>query len=348
MGIRTLARELNLSIGTVSRALNDRPDVNESTRARVKEAARRSGYVPDQSGRSLRKGRTGIVAAIVPTSGIGGQADSGFFRILEGCRRGLLERELDLIVLFRGAEEDPLEHLRRIVSRRLADAVIVNQTKPDDPRLDYLRAAGVEHVVLGRSGAHDLGNWVDFDHAGAAAEAARLFLRAGHRELALVLSALEMNYELLLADAFRAEVARYGLGPDAVRVIRAGTNGRLTEEGRALFTSGRRPSAILAGHESIAAALYADLGGLGLRPGLDVGLISASPTEENKSLAHSLTHFETDLEAGGAALADRIVALLPEPGTMRKPLPPSLIPMLLQVRTSHLGELDARRFAHSA
>ena len=67
MGIRQLASELQLSIGTVSRALNDRPDVNPETRARVKAAAARAGYVPNQSGRSLRSGRTGIVAAVIPS-----------------------------------------------------------------------------------------------------------------------------------------------------------------------------------------------------------------------------------------------------------------------------------------
>ena len=76
MGIRQLAQELQLSIGTVSRALNDRPDVNAETRARVKAAAARLGYVPDQSGRSLRSGRTGIYAAVIPTRGFAPSSDS--------------------------------------------------------------------------------------------------------------------------------------------------------------------------------------------------------------------------------------------------------------------------------
>ena len=347
MGIRTLARELNLSIGTVSRALNDRPDVNETTRARVKEAARQCGYVPDQSGRSLRKGRTGIVAAILPADGVGGQADSGLFRVLEGCRKQLLRAELDLIVLFRGAEEDPLENLRRIVSRRLADAVIINRTSENDSRLDYLRAAGVEHVSLGRAGRHDLGNWVDFDHEAAGAEAARLFLRAGHRDFALVLSAANMNCELLLASAFRAEAARYGLGPDSVRILRADADGRLSDEGWALFASARRPTAVLAGHESIAATLYTELGALGIHPGTDIGLISASPAIDNAALGLTLTHFEADLDAAGLALADRITALLPEEEA-RKPSPPALIPLTLCARSSHIGGIDSRRLANSA
>ena len=122
MGIRQLASELQLSIGTVSRALNDRPDVNPETRARVKAAAARAGYVPNQSGRSLRSGRTGIVAAVIPTRGSRRAPTSGLFTVLEGARRTLRRHALDLIVLFRGPDEDPLENLQRIVQRRIADA----------------------------------------------------------------------------------------------------------------------------------------------------------------------------------------------------------------------------------
>ena len=55
-GIRDLARHLDISIGTVSRALNDKADVNPETRERVREAAAKLGYSPNQSGRSLRRG----------------------------------------------------------------------------------------------------------------------------------------------------------------------------------------------------------------------------------------------------------------------------------------------------
>ena len=65
-GIRDLARHLDISIGTVSRALNDKGDVNPLTRVRVREAAAKLGYSPNQSGRSLRRGRTDLVGVIVP------------------------------------------------------------------------------------------------------------------------------------------------------------------------------------------------------------------------------------------------------------------------------------------
>ncbi|MFO1106163.1 MAG: LacI family DNA-binding transcriptional regulator [Amaricoccus sp.] len=333
MGIRLLARELNLSIGTVSRALNDRPDVNEETRARVKEAALRAGYVPDQSGRSLRKGRTGIVAAIIPTAGL--QSDGGLLRLLEGCRRGLRRQELDLIVLFRGPDEDPLDHLHRMVSRRIADAILLNQTRAHDPRIAYLRAARIEHVALGRSAGSGSTDWVDFDFESVAVAAARLFALDGHRRLALAVSEFGMNFETILAEAFAAEAARAGLGRDAVQVLPT-SGGRLDAASRAIFASGRtRPTAVLAAHEGIAAALYGDLSELDLRIGRDVALISTSPIIDNRALSPTLTHFSADLDAAGMALAERLLALLPERGIERRPVPPALVPMQLATHSSH-------------
>lgn len=66
-GIRQLAEHLDISIGTVSRALNGKPDVNEETRKRVLEAARSLGYVANQSGRALRKGSTGVIGFMMQT-----------------------------------------------------------------------------------------------------------------------------------------------------------------------------------------------------------------------------------------------------------------------------------------
>ena len=107
--------------------------------------------MPNQSGRSLRSGRTGIVAAVIPTRTFASTTDSGLFDVLEGARRTLRRHSLDLIVLFRGPDEDPLENLQRIVQRRIADAVIISQTTANDPRLTYLKAAGVDYVAFGRS-----------------------------------------------------------------------------------------------------------------------------------------------------------------------------------------------------
>ncbi len=331
MGIRQLASELQLSIGTVSRALNDRPDVNPDTRARVKAAAERAGYVPDQSGRSLRSGRTGIVAAVIPTRGFAPSTDSGLFTVLEGARRTLRRHELDLIVLFRGPDEDPLENLQRIVQRRIADAVIISQTTAHDPRLTWLKACGVGYVAFGRSAGLEDFPFVDFDFETMAVDAARLFVRDGHTRLALALNDEQANYENIACEAFRAEAARLGLGPGAVRTLPL-KDGRLTAAGHAAFATADAPTAVLATHECIAAALYAELAEFGLQVGSDVSVVCTFPAVDTRALVPALSYFDADLDAVGIALADQIVALLPT-GGMRPPS--TLVPLRFTPRASH-------------
>jgi DNA-binding LacI/PurR family transcriptional regulator len=335
MGIRSLARQLDLSIGTVSRALNDRPDVNEATRARVKAAAERSGYVPNQSGRSLRRGCTGIVAAVIPSCGFIPSSEATFFQVLEGARRTFLRSGLDLIVLFCGPDESPLDNLRRIVSRRFADGVIVTQTRAADPRLSFLESAGVDYVAFGRSAGFEDYAWVDFDFEAVATEAVRLFVGDGHRRVALLLNEHGFNCSDLLRDGFLAEARRLGL-PDGAAMILDTVESRLTDASREALRGPGAPTAFLTGNDLIARSLYGDLHALGLRVGEDVAVLTTYPVKDPGAFRPALSSFETDLGALGEKLAERLLAVLPGVETRTDPRPDRLAPMRLTLRDSHL------------
>ena len=140
-GIRRLAQHLDISIGTVSRALNGRPDVNEATRKRVLEAAAELGYVPNQSGRSLRQGTTNIIGFMMQTGQeITGQGDTFFMSVFDGIQTVFARHHLDLVALLCSSEEDPDEYLRRVVARGFADGLILSATQRHDPRLEFLAA----------------------------------------------------------------------------------------------------------------------------------------------------------------------------------------------------------------
>ena len=62
--IRNIAAELGLSVSTVSKALNDYPDIGPETRQVVKETARRMGYRPSAAARSLRTRRTDMIGLV--------------------------------------------------------------------------------------------------------------------------------------------------------------------------------------------------------------------------------------------------------------------------------------------
>src|SRR5271154_430086 len=97
-GIRDPARHLDISVGTGSRALDNRVDLNPLTRVRVREAAAKLGYSPNQSGRSLRRGRTDLVGVIVPTGSDSVVINAVFLSFLDGLKRRLSHSGLDLAV----------------------------------------------------------------------------------------------------------------------------------------------------------------------------------------------------------------------------------------------------------
>jgi LacI family transcriptional regulator, galactose operon repressor len=83
--LRDIARELELSVATVSRALNGYPHVDSHTRRRVFSAAKRLGYQPNHLARALRSERTMLVGLVVP------DIHSDFFATMAA----VLQRELE-------------------------------------------------------------------------------------------------------------------------------------------------------------------------------------------------------------------------------------------------------------
>lgn len=71
--IYDIAKKLNITPSTVSRALSDHPRISEKTKVRVREMANRMNYQPNKVAAALRSGRTYILGVIVPT------ADRSFF-----------------------------------------------------------------------------------------------------------------------------------------------------------------------------------------------------------------------------------------------------------------------------
>ncbi|MGB3151662.1 MAG: LacI family DNA-binding transcriptional regulator, partial [Maribacter sp.] len=65
--IHDIAKELNITAATVSRALNDTGRISENTRKRIKETAARVNYRPNSLASSLRSGKSGSIGVIVPT-----------------------------------------------------------------------------------------------------------------------------------------------------------------------------------------------------------------------------------------------------------------------------------------
>jgi DNA-binding LacI/PurR family transcriptional regulator len=335
IGIRELARHLDISIGTVSRALNDRADVNPLTRQRVREAAAKLGYSPNQSGRSLRRGRTDLVAMIVPSGSDNTLINTVFISVLDGLKRRLGEYGLDLAIFLESGSDDRLGTLRRLTERGLADALIIADTEGVDPRVDYLGRLAKPFVAFGRTRTSARHAWVDPDFEAAVESAVERLVALGHRRIGLALPDLRRNYLDLVATGYRRAMRIHGLPIDDRWDVRrpSGERGGL-DAADALLGADPRPTAVLVSESMHAVALYRRLNEVGLRPGRDISIFGLLPEARAQYLIPMLTTYQTNWTEIGKRLADAVTFEIVAAATDREP-EEGTVPKLLHARVQY-------------
>jgi DNA-binding LacI/PurR family transcriptional regulator len=312
-GIKQLARHLDISIGTVSRALNGKPDVNPATRQRVMDAAKAMGYAPNQSGRSLRQGTTNAVGFMIELSADANASSDDFFMgVFDGVQTVLSRHKLDLVVFPCPGDQQPVDYLQRIVGRRLVDAMIISATFRHDARIEFLKMAGIPFVALGRSETGEDLRWIDLDFEGVASHSVDRLVERGHRRIAIAIPADDINLGHVFHRSYRTALARHGLDYDADLVFR---QERVVEGGHDIAARiaaiKDKPTAIVLSNEAIAPSLYQGLRNHGMTPGKDIAIIGFRDNPRARYLTPSLTSHSFSLSELGSAVAETLLAGMP-------------------------------------
>lgn len=333
-GIKRLAQHLDISIGTVSRALNGKPDVSEQTRQRVLDAAAALGYVPNQAGRALRKGTTGVVGFMMQTGAeITGEGDVFFMSVFDGVQAVFARHQLDLVALLCSSEEDPDAYLRRIVARGFADALIISATKRHDKRIEFLAGRNIPFIALGRSLTDANHPWLDLDFEGMAEIGVNRLVARGYRRIGIFSPIDDINLGFAFTQAYREALARHGIAFDPDLVFRAFPNergGHQIARDIAAMPDGKRPTAFLFTNEMMTVGLYNGLYAAGLSPGKNFALIGRDSPQAHY-LVPKLTCFRLSLRDLGISLAEALLATMPDYaqayplGTVRRIIPLELV-----------------------
>jgi DNA-binding LacI/PurR family transcriptional regulator len=182
-----VAKLANVSLSTVSYALNGKRPISEATRARILLAMAELDFQPNAMARALASKRSGILALLFPIS-----------------ERGLGITELEFIisatdtarefgyhlVLWTMPIQSP-EQLHQLVQQGLVDGVIVMEVRLNDERITYLQDAGIPFSVIGRMQAMSAVAYVDTDFDVTAQASLDYLTALGHRHIAFVNQAQE-------------------------------------------------------------------------------------------------------------------------------------------------------------
>lgn len=305
--ISDVADALGVAKGTVSRALNNYPDISESTRRRVQRTADAMGYRPLAQAQAIRTGRSRAIGLVLQNDIVGAQRPflSDF---LAGVSKTASEASWTITVAMSAGGEEMLATMKRLVDERKADGFIVPRTFAQDERADLLRRLDVPFVLYGR--LREIGDCAWFDILGEDAmhDAVLRLASHGHSRIGFVNGGREYNFSALREAGFRRGMAAAGLQVDEDLVAH---DAMTTEAGAAATTQFLNlelpPTAIVFAVDIAALGAYSAAREFGLVVGQDLSVISYDGIPECAWVQPKLTSFRVDSKMAGCRLADLLI-----------------------------------------
>ncbi len=227
VSIRDVAKALNLSITTVSRALDGYDDVAAETRQRVIATAQEMGYTPNRAARQLRRQRTDTLGYILPSEGTG-FADPFFTEFIAGLGDEASAQNYDLLVSTAPpgtAKEKALYH--RWVQGGKVDGLVINRTRLSDWRLDFLVEQDIPHVALECSPAQQDFIGIQVDAVSGYLDLIAHLVNQGHSRIAYIGGDESLKIEHDRRAAYQNALRAHGILPSP----ELATRGNLSAEG---------------------------------------------------------------------------------------------------------------------
>src|SRR5579884_1903549 len=305
--IRDIADLAGVSIATVSRVLNDRPDVAPETRETVLQVVREHGFSTNRGARALSSGRTGMIGLTLPLV-----ADAYFGPILSGAAEALYERDLRIVLAPTLHEHDREVSLVERLMRGTTDGAILMLPEESEQELRTLQRQGFPFVVVDpREPPPDGIACVAAMHAAGAKQATEHLLELGHRRIGAITGPPGWYATEERLVGFRAALASAGILLDPELVVHS--DWRLhwgMQAAEQLLSLDEPPTAIFGFNDNVAIGALHAAHRRGLRVPDDVSVVGFDDTAQAVIVMPQLTSVRQPLaEMGrmGVSLLTRLM-----------------------------------------
>jgi DNA-binding LacI/PurR family transcriptional regulator len=307
--LKDIARHVNRSVTTVSRALHDYDDVNVETRELVKRTALELGYMPNVVAQRLQKRRTDTLGLILPSFGPR-LSDPHFAEVLAGVGDEAARAGFDLLISIANPDLDELGVYRQKLSGRGVDGLLVVRTGCHDERVEFLLSHNVPFVAYGRILDDKDFPYVDVDQVAGMRALVQHLSDLNHRRIGFVGGSPDFTFVHYQLEGFRQAMAAGGLPVDEGLIITAD----LTQKGgyaaaQTLLSQSDPPSAIIASNDLMALGVMSAAQDQGLEVGRDLAVAGFDDTPLAETSHPTLTTVRQPAHRIGQLLGQMLIAL---------------------------------------
>ena len=192
INITDLAKKLNLSVSSVSRALNGHKNISEKTKFKILKLAKKYNYSPDLSAKRLASQKSDTIAFIATISPYA--PDYVLLEFLAGITLGIKNSSTELLVKFSLSEKEEINYYHNLINSKQADKFIFYRTKQKDKRIELLQKNNINFVSWGRSKSYKNYAWMDMDNYKSIELLMSRLIKFGHKKIAIINVHQSFNY----------------------------------------------------------------------------------------------------------------------------------------------------------
>ena len=194
--IKDVAKHAGVAISTVSKVLNNYPNISEATREKVNKAVEELNFVPNSVAAALSSKNAGRVALMIDLNVKTQAIDEMAMRYISGAITKAMELNLDVITVFvfMFQEKTTDELIRYLQSQSISGIIIYGASEDDLVLQELIASEKFKCVVVDQDCVGDNTSSVTIDHKRAQYDVAKILIEESHAKKILYISGYEKSY----------------------------------------------------------------------------------------------------------------------------------------------------------
>ena len=307
--MKDIARDLGVSVVTVSKVLRNHSDIGEQTRKRILQRMKEVNYQPNPAARTLVSGRTNLVGLIVPDL-----IYPFFAQVAKGISAKLRAQDYSLIIS--SSEDDPNMERREIdqMLARRVDALILASVQSSAESLNKMQDRGIPCVLLDRKLPGVSANFVGIDDVNAGMIATNHLIEMGCKTIAHI-GGSDVSTALDRQSGYSIALAQRGLGLPPEYIVKYGHG---DDAGDAtgynsmtqLLQLKPRPDGVFCHNDPIAMGALRAILDAGLQIPKDIAVVGCGNVHYDDLLKVPLTSIDQDSNGLGTSAAKLALSII--------------------------------------
>lgn len=217
--IYDVAKRAGVSISTASKALNDRKDVGDTTKEKIRVIAKELNYEPSHFARALAMRKTENIGVLTGRYYSSPVLTNPFYsKIIEGIEEQLINNNLNLLTNVLRKEQIEALEIPKMVKEKNVDGLILLGYMPEE-FVDMVAGKGLPVVAVDNYLQNKSVSSIVMDDVAGAYAAVSHLIKTGHKHIAYLSGPSKRNSFKMRGDGYRKALAEAGMTPDESKVI---------------------------------------------------------------------------------------------------------------------------------